>query len=285
MKCSKVLITGATGLLGSAVVEAFRLQSDARIIGVGHHEMDITDVDHLMARVEGFAPDLVVNCAAYTRVDDCEANADLAMAVNGDGAGNMAQAARAVGADLIHLSTDYVFAGEIDSPIREDAEPAAPSALSAYGRSKLLGEQLVRRYHEDAVIVRTAWLFGREGSSFPKSILERAASGMPIRVVTDQTGSPTYAKDLAEALFELAQHKARGTYHFTNAGSCTWHEFAGEILRKSGIIVNIEAITTGELGRPARRPKYSVLDNSRFVSDTGIQPRTWQFALEEYLRS
>lgn len=284
MKCSKVLITGANGLLGSAVVEAFRLRSDARIIGVGHHEMDITDVDHLMARVEGFEPDLVINCAAYTKVDDCEINEKLAMAVNGEGAGNMAQAARAVGADLIHISTDYIFDGTATSPILEYAEPAPPEMLSAYGRSKLLGERLVRQYHGDAVIVRTAWLYGREGPSFPKAILQRAKSGLPLRVVTDQTGAPTFANDLALGLLELVQHKAGGTYHFTNAGSCTWHAYACELLKQSGIVMGVEEITSQQLGRPAKRPAYSVLDMTRFIADTGMTPRTWQEALAEYLR-
>lgn len=284
MKCNRVLITGATGLLGSAVVESFRLNTGAEIVGLGRHELDITDADHLASSVNGFRPDLIINCAAYTRVDECEADEVLARRINGEGAGNVARAAADVGADLIHISTDYVFNGSANAPIAEDAPPADPAKLSAYGRSKLLGEQLVRAAHPQAVIVRTAWLFGRGGACFPKTILQRAQAGLPLRVVNDQTGSPTFAADLAMGLFELAQHRASGTYHFNNAGSCTWHALAGEVLRHAGIIANIEAVTSEELSRPARRPKYSVLDMSRFIADTGLRPRPWQEALAEFIR-
>lgn len=285
MKCSRVLITGATGLLGSAVVDAFRLNADAEILGRGRHELDITSPVYVNAAFESAAPDLVINCAAFTRVDDCELRHDHADRVNGDGAGNVARAARTVGADLIHISTDYIFNGSHTSPIREDAEPAAPAALSAYGRSKLLGECRVRECHPDAVILRTAWLFGRAGPCFPAAILKRAREGLPLRVVNDQRGAPTYVKDLAFAIFELAQHQACGTYHFTNAGDCTWHEYAGEILKHSGIIANIEPVSSEEFDRPAKRPAYSVLDMTRFIADTGHSPRPWQAALAEFLQS
>ncbi|MBX3395417.1 MAG: dTDP-4-dehydrorhamnose reductase [Phycisphaerae bacterium] len=285
MRCEKVLITGATGLLGSAVVEAFRMRGCSEIIGRGRHELDITDEEQVRDFIDGFRPDLIVNCAAYTRVDDCETGEAYAHRVNGDGAGYVARAARACNAELIHVSTDYVFNGHANAPIREDSPPGLPEHLSAYGRSKLRGEQCVREAHPDAVVIRTAWLFGREGTSFPKAILNRAREGLPLRVVNDQVGSPTYAKDLADAIWELAQYRAKGTYHFTNRGSCTWHDLAGEVLRHAGIIANIEAVTSEELGRPARRPKYSVLDMSRFITETGSTPRPWQDALEEFLRT
>lgn len=285
MKCSKVLITGSTGMLGSAVVNAFRLNAEAEVLGRGRHELDITSAVYVNAAIESARPDLVINCAAFTRVDDCEAKKEHAVRVNADGAANVARAARAVGADLIHISTDYVFNGSQTSPIREDAPPAVADKLSAYGRSKLLGEMRVRECHPDAVILRTAWLFGKGGACFPATILQRAREGMPLRVVNDQRGAPTFANDLAIAVFELAQHQASGVYHFTNAGECTWHEYAGEILKRAGIIANLEAIASRELNRPARRPAYSVLDMSRFIADTGYRPRPWQDALGEFLQS
>ncbi|HWL92520.1 MAG TPA: dTDP-4-dehydrorhamnose reductase [Phycisphaerae bacterium] len=284
MKCNRVLITGANGLLGSAVVETFRLNTGAQIVGVGRHELDISNAEHVASTLEGFRPDLVINCAAYTKVDDCEAHEDHARSVNADGAGHVACVAAAIGADLIHISTDYVFNGNAVAPIPEDTEPGAPEHLCAYGRTKRLGEELVRQNHPRAVIVRTAWLFGRDGASFPRTVLQWAQSGMPLRIVGDQTGSPTYVNDLALGLLELVQHDVKGTYHFTNEGSCTWHAYAGEVLRNAGIIANIETITSEQLGRPAKRPKFSVLDMTQFIAHTGHRSRPWQAALGEFLR-
>lgn len=279
----RVLVTGATGLLGSEVVSAFRRDPGADVVGLGHHELDVTDEALVRSRFETLAPDLVIHCAAYTKVDDCEANEDHARCVNGDGAGHVATAAHACAARLFHISTDYVFDGEAQRPYAEDHPPAAPERLSAYGRSKLLGEELVRRGHPEAVLVRTAWLFGN-GPCFPRTILERAHRGEPLRVVSDQVGSPTYASDLAEALVELAHDEAGGIYHITNAGDCSWHAFAVEILRAAGIDSAIAPIRACELDRPARRPAYSVLDNRRYCELAGGPLRPWQEAVADFLK-
>ncbi len=279
----RVLVTGATGLLGAEVVSAFRREPGADVVGLGHHELDVTDEGLVRSRFETLAPDLVIHCAAYTKVDDCEANEAHALKVNGDGAGHVAAAARASGAALFHISTDYVFDGKAQVPYSEDHPPAAPERLSAYGRSKLLGEELVRREHPEAVVVRTAWLFGN-GPCFPQTILERARRGEQLRVVTDQVGSPTYAHDLARALVELAHDEVSGVYHITNTGQCSWHEFAVEILRAACIDAAVEPIRACELDRPARRPAYSVLDNRRYRELAGRPLRAWEAAVEDYLK-
>jgi len=279
----KVLITGSSGLLGRAAVSAFRLYIGAEVIGLSQHELDITDAQRVNALFQQLRPDLTIHCAAYTRVDDCETNEAEACRVNGDGSGNVARSAHETGSRLIHISTDYVFGGDESTPIPVDHPTGAPEELSAYGRSKLLGEQQVRQQHPRATIVRTAWLFGEAGPCFPRSILERARGGAPLRVVNDQIGSPTYAPDLARALCELVRSDAGGTFHITNAGQCNWYEFAVEILRQAGIDAAIEPVTTDAFPRPARRPAYSVLDNQSFIETTGYVPRDWQATLADYL--
>ncbi len=270
-------------MLGAEVVSAFRRTPGADVVGLGHHELDVTDKGLVRSRFETLEPDLVIHCAAYTKVDDCESNEDHARRVNGDGAGHVAAAAQACGAALFHISTDYVFDGEARSPYGEDHPPAAPERLSAYGRSKRLGEELVRREHAEAVIVRTAWLFGN-GPCFPRMILERARRGEPLRVVSDQVGTPTYAADLAEGLVSLAGDEPMGVYHITNSGQCSWHAFAAEILRAAGIDAVIEPIRACELDRPARRPAYSVLGSRRYCELAGGPLRAWQEALKDYLK-
>ena len=283
METTKVLITGATGLLGNPTVSTFRLQRHMDTLGLGHHELDITDADHVKARFETFRPDLVVNCAAYTKVDDCEANETHARRVNGEGAGNVARAAADCGARLIHLSTDYVFDGEATKPYQEEYPPSDPHKLSAYGRSKLLGEQLVRQHYPAAIIVRSSWLFGPDGPCFPRTILERARNGDSLRVVNDQTGSPTYAPDLAQALCELAQHDASGIFHITNAGQCSWYDFACELLKRARLDVPIEPVSTDAFPRPAKRPMFSVLGNRKYQEATGMVLCRWNETLTKYL--
>ncbi|MFQ5500842.1 MAG: dTDP-4-dehydrorhamnose reductase [Phycisphaerae bacterium] len=278
----KVLTTGSSGLLGKAVVSAFRLYLDAEVIGLSRHELDITDAQHVSDLFQQLRPDLAIHCAAYTRVDDCEENEAEACRVNGDGAGNVARSARETGSRLIHISTDYVFGGDKSTPIPVDHPTGEPEALSAYGRSKLLGEQQVRQQHPLATIVRTAWLFG-DGHCFPRTILKYARAGTPLRVVHDQIGSPTYAPDLARALCELVRSDAGGTFHITNSGQCNWYELAVEILRQAGIDTAIEPVATDAFPRPARRPAYSVLDNHSFIETTGHVPRDWQATLADYL--
>lgn len=317
MEPIRILITGARGLLGTPTVAAFRSYPHADVIGLGRHELDITDAEHVRSSIGTFKPRIVVNCAGYTKVDDCETHAEHASNVNGLGAGHVAKAAAEVGAYLIHLSTDYVFDGSATAPMNEEHPVGKPSALSAYGRSKLEGEQRVLKYHASAAIIRTAWLYGPDGPCFPKSILAQAGGGWgegggsgggsgggrrvggrgsaigrgtggpggaaPLRVVDDQQGTPTYAPDLAQAICELARLEAPGLFHITNEGHCTWHEFAQAIIKAASLDKRVTPITTEAAARRARRPAYSVLDNTRYHNTTGHKLRSWQEALAEFV--
>ena len=277
------MVIGAKGLLGTPISRLFRQQSGIAVDAVDLPELDITNVDQVEARIAAFKTDLVVNCAAYTAVDACETNEETARQVNGYGAGNVARAAARQGARMIHLSTDYVFEGDAQEPYREDQPPGRPERLSAYGRTKLLGEQEVRAHHPRAVIVRTAWLYGPDGLGFPNAILRRAREVGELRVVDDQTGSPTYAPDLAEAIVKLARLDVSGFFHVTNAGQCTWCGFAHEIIRLAGLDVPITPVASAEFPRPARRPAFSVLDDRRYVETVGERLRPWQEAIAEFI--
>jgi dTDP-4-dehydrorhamnose reductase len=213
-------------------------------------------------------------------VDACEAEPDRAFLVNGLGARNAALAAAAVGAAVLAISTDYVFGGGATRPWREH-DPAAP--LGVYGRSKWAGEQAIREVHPRHLIVRTAWLFGRGGPNFVDTILTRARAGQPLAVVGDQRGSPTWTRHLASGLRRLAERAQYGTYHCTNAGDCTWHELADHALRRAGLHVPVERISTERLGRPAPRPAYSVLDGGWFAHVTGYRMPHWKDAVDAHL--
>jgi dTDP-4-dehydrorhamnose reductase len=217
-------------------------------------------------------------------VDACEEKKALAQRVNGEGAGIVAKAAAKIGARLIHLSTDYVFDGCATKPYQPDDAPGRPEHLSAYGQSKLLGELRVQAVHPDALIVRTAWVYGPYGPCFPKTILNLAREKSELRVVNDQTGTPTYTLDLARAILRLAETDARGIIHVTNSGQCTWFELACDLVRLAGLAVRVVPVTTQEFPRPAQRPKYSVLENSRYIQLTGAPMRPWREALADYMR-
>lgn len=279
----KILITGAKGLLGSALRRQLARRTADTCVATDQAELDITDADAVGSMLADSRPDWVINCAAYTRVDDCETNEPIACRLNGDAAGHVAQAAASVGAGLVHISTDYIFPGNATSPIPVDATPGKPAELSAYGRSKLLGEQRVTAAHPNPTIVRTAWLYGHDGPGFPAAILKFAREGKLEKVVDDQRGSPTFADDLADGILRLIDADARGVIHCVNDGECTWFEFAREILRLAGIDREIRPCTTAEFPRPAKRPAYSVLDLSRYEALTNHRPRNWKDAVAEYL--
>jgi len=281
----RILVTGAHGLLGTAVCRLLRGLPGVELDAADLPELDITRWDGLQARLQRTRPELVINCAAYTAVDACETDEAAAVRVNATGAGLVARAAAEANARLIHLSTDYVFSGSASTPYREDQPPGPPEQLTAYGRSKLLGEREVLSAHPAAVIVRTAWLYGPDGPGFPQAILRKAVQEGRLRVVNDQRGSPTYAPDLAAALVTLAGHpEAEGVFHITNAGECTWHDFAVELVRRAGLDVPVIPVTTAEFPRPARRPAYSVLDNRRYNELAGRPLRAWREAAAEFLR-
>jgi dTDP-4-dehydrorhamnose reductase len=223
----------------------------------------------------------LLNAAAYTDVDGCESKKETAFAVNAEGARNVALACAAIGGRMIHLSTDYVFDGSSRTPYREED---LPNPLNVYGASKLQGERFIQEILESHLIVRTEWLYGRHGKNFVDTILRHAEQQKEIRVVDDQRGSPTFAKDLSFALERLIEIKAGGILHVTNSGSCTWFEIARQILRDKGYDhVQVIPISSEELARPAKRPANSVMDCRRYEKLTGRMMRTWQEALQEYL--
>jgi dTDP-4-dehydrorhamnose reductase len=266
-------------MLGSEVVRTLSGTTDVTGVDVG--DFDITDESATLAAVRAATPDAVVNCAAYTDVDGAEDNRDAAFAVNARGAGNVARAAAAVGASLLHVSTDYVFDGLKGRPY---VESDAPCPLGVYGESKLAGEREVIAAGGRVLIVRTAWLYGRQGRNFVETILGLAARGGPLRVVDDQVGPPTSARDLSVIIAELIPVDATGVVHATNSGSCSWHEFACEIVALAGIQgVEVCPVRSSEFPRPAARPAYSVLALDRLVSLTGWLPRPWKDALGEYI--
>ena len=249
-----------------------------------HADCDIAQPEQVARLFEAHRPTLVLNCAADTAVDLCEQRAERANAINGQGPGNLAQACKRAGARLVHFSTDFVFNGQNDRPYRPDDRP---DPISAYGKSKLLGEEAIKQIAPPSwLTVRTAWLFGRHGNCFPKVIVDRAQGGHTLRVVDDQIGCPTYSFDLAVAVLKLLDRGAQGTWHLTNSSQTTWFDFAEAILKEFAIPVEIQAISTAEWvkARPnqARRPRYSVLDIEAFGSLTGEGMRPWYDALRDY---
>ncbi len=281
----RYLIAGATGQLGRALVA--RLGNDVVWAG-GSAELDVTDADAVGRVVRGARPDVVVNASAWNDVDGAETLGAAAFAVNALGPLHLARAASDAAALVVHVSTDFVFDGAQQAPY---AEHDCPRPLSVYGASKLAGEHLVIASGCPYLIVRTSALFGRGGSrakggSFPDRILERAtalAPGEPLRVVSDQVCSPTYAPDLADALVRLVGKGARGLYHVTNQGSCTWYAFAQEALRVARVDVPIVEARARDIGSRARRPGHAILSKERFEA-LGLPPlRPWAEALAEYL--
>jgi len=275
----KVLVSGCRGMLGTDLVRVLALAH--KVIGVDLDELDITDRQAVEEQVAGLAPDVLINAAAYTDVDKSEQQEDVAFRVNADGAANLALACRAGRIRLIHVSTDYVFDGKAKRPYSEEAPP---NPLGVYGRSKWEGEKRIREILPEACLIRTAWLYGKAGKNFVKAILAQAGEKNRLRVVDDQRGSPTYTLDLAMALRAAAEKGLEGTYHVTNQGSCSWLGFAETILEFAGKKgVEVEPISTEELGKPAPRPENSVLDCGKFEKATGMQLRRWPEALKDYL--
>lgn len=272
----RVTMFGGTGLLGKALV---RTWSEDEVIALGSKDGDIRDAGQVRRLVERDRPDWIVLAAAYTDVDGCETNRDLALDVNGRGAVNVARAAKEHKAKLLFVSTDYVFDGNKTTPYETDDQHAP---RSVYGRSKAEAEVQLLEILPECLIVRTSWLFGVGGKCFPDTILRLAQSRPAIDVVDDQRGCPTYAVDLARAIIALCRKNARGIVHVTNRGDCTWFEFARAIVRGAGMDTEVRPTTTGKFPRPAQRPKYSVL-SSKSLEAYGIPMPPWQDALQRYL--
>jgi len=272
-----VWIVGAQGMLGRELVAAYQRESvDLSALDVD--DLDIRDADRVAALMAEHRPDVVINAAAYTDVDGCEAHADLAFAVNAEGPAHLAAACRVHGCRLVHVSTDFVFDGRKATPYLPD-DPVQP--LNVYGQSKAEGDRRIRERLDDHMIVRTSWLFGFHRRNFVKTILELAEEREELRVVADQVGCPTYANDLAAALMALERSGLTGTYHFCNAGCCSWYEFATEIVRVSAAACRVLPTTSRDFKRPAVRPAYSALSTDRLTRDTGLRPRPWREALAE----
>ncbi|HWO93858.1 MAG TPA: dTDP-4-dehydrorhamnose reductase [Dehalococcoidia bacterium] len=279
----RVLVLGGHGQLASDIT---RLWTNLQPIPLGHQECDVTDRASIDGAIAAHRADLVLNTAAYHKVDDCEGEGALAaFAVNVLGAKNVADACREADLPYAWLSTDYVFSGSKGAPYREGD---APDPVSMYGVSKAAGEHAVRYANSRHYIIRTSGLYGIAGASgkggnFVETMLRLARERKPIRVVNDQRLAPTSTADLAIALERLLVTEAYGTYHITNAGECSWYEFAGAIFAFTQAEVDFEPTTSNEFGAAARRPAYSVLANERLTSLGIEQPRPWREALEAYL--
>ncbi|MHB8908191.1 MAG: dTDP-4-dehydrorhamnose reductase [Syntrophales bacterium] len=276
----KILILGHKGMLGSDLT--LRLTGAHAVTGRDMDAFDIVSPDDCMRVVAECSPEVVINAAAYTNVDGCEANRERCFAVNAAGVKNMALACRDRGITLVHFSTDYIFDGRKGSPYVEEDLPAP---LNVYGASKWEGEQYLRDLAERAILIRTAWLYGPHGNNFVKTILEKASTGKTLEVVDDQIGSPTYTRDLATAVQLLIEGGHTGIFHVTNSGRCSWYEFACNIVRYAGVHdVTIRPIGSEKLVRPALRPSWSVLSSRKFTAATGVVLPPWRSALRDYLK-
>jgi len=277
----KILITGCNGQLGRELSKQL-MAHDRRyeLIETDIHNLDITDQKEVNRFIENQRPDIIINSAAYTNVDGCEADEVLAFKVNALGAQNMSIAAYRIGARIVQISTDYVFDGTGCAPKRE-YDRVNPQ--SCYGRSKALGEELVRGTNPRHYILRTAWLYG-EGGNFVRTMLKLAKEKKEVSVVYDQVGSPTSTVDLAKCVINLIDTEHYGTYHATCEGSCSWFDLAKKIFELKDIDIKVNAITTEQLNRPANRPKYSVLDNFMLKLLNLNTFRHWEESLVEYLR-
>lgn len=276
----KVIVTGADGQLGRAINLQYAGSGEYELINTDVGDLDITDIDKVMKFVREIRPYAIINCAAYTAVDACEKEEDLAFRINAIGPRNLSIAATETGAKLMHVSTDYVFDGNGTRPYVE-TDPTGPQG--AYGRTKLAGENFVREFGDRHYIVRTAWLYG-DGKNFVKTMLRLAETQDQVRVVMDQVGSPTSADELARAIAYLLPTENYGLFHGTCEGDCSWAQFTEEIFRLAGKNTKVEAITSEEYGAAAKRPAYSILENYMFKMTTDFMFADWHDAIAEYIR-
>ena len=274
---AKLLVTGAKGMLGQAVVAAGENSSD-QTLALGRGELDITDAAAVAATIDQFEPDSVINCAAWTDVDGAEAEEAAATEINGGGAANLAAACARSGVRLVHVSTDYVFDGSASEPY---VESDSVNPQSGYGRSKLAGEVAIEAAGGDYAIVRTAWLFGAGGPNFVDTMLRLGAEREQIEVVTDQIGCPTWTGNLAPALVAGAAANGTGIFHAVGGGRCSWFDLASETISLAGLKAKVEPTTTESFPRPARRPAFSVLGSER--GDEAIVLPDWHEGLRGYL--
>ncbi|WP_326511637.1 dTDP-4-dehydrorhamnose reductase [Clostridium intestinale] len=289
----KVLITGAKGQLGKQITNILRNgQSEigklpkeyenVEIIGVDVDVLDITDINAVRSYLTAVKPEIIINCAAYTNVDACESNEDLAFKINALGPRNLAIISNEVNAKVIHVSTDYVFSGEGTVPFKEYDETIP---VSVYGKTKLAGEKFVREIADKYYIIRTAWLYGYEGSNFVYTIIKAGKEKGYLTVVDDQRGNPTNAEDLAHHMLKVAVTEEYGTYHCTGTGECSWYDFASKIIEFSNIECKVDPVTSNDYVRAAKRPSYSSLDNMMLRVTIGDEMRNWEDALKVFLNN
>jgi len=275
----RILILGHRGMLGGELFSRLSLLHD--VAGKDIDEFDIASESECRRVIAGAEPDIVINAAAYTDVDGAENQKELCFSVNAEGVRNVALACRPGRIRIVHFSTDYVFDGMKETPWREE-DPCRP--LNVYGEAKLAGERNLQQYSEHYLLIRTAWMYGKQGKNFVKTIMSKAGDVGRLEVVNDQRGSPTYAKDLAAAVERLLTDGHTGIFHVTNRGTCTWHEFALKIMAYAGMDdVPVTPVSSSRIARAAKRPRNSVMDCSKFVEATGKTLRVWQLALQDYM--
>ena len=275
----KILITGANGMLAKAVREKFK---NEELILTDVAELDITNLERVEELVADFNPDVIINCAAYTAVDKAEEDLELARKINADGPKNLAIAAKKAKAILVHISTDYVFGGNLSlEEIYNEDDEKAPETV--YGITKLEGEEAIKATMENYYIFRTAWLYG-DGNNFVRTMLKLGKEKESLNVVADQHGSPTYAVDLADIIAQALEKKIPfGVYHTTNIGFTTWYDFTKEIFKMTGISCKVNPVTSEEFVRPAKRPANSMMSKDKLLQ-AGIVVPNWEDALERYLK-
>ena len=274
----RVLLLGAGGMLGRDLAAA--APSGTELHALTRHDLDITDHTALGARIAAVRPDVIVNAAGYTAVDRAETETERAHRVNAVAVGELGRLAARADARVVHFSSDYVFGGSGSRPYRE-GDPTDP--VNVYGATKLAGERALAHSDAESLIVRTQWLFGVHGKSFPRTMWERARAGEATRVVRDQCGRPTYTGDLAPAVWRLIADGARGVLHVANAGEATWFDVAARVFRRAGRPELVTPCVSADYPTPARRPRYSVLDTSRADQVLGGPLPKWEDAVDRFL--
>lgn len=255
----KILITGSKGMLGSQMLKQIQQDNkEIELMPTDIEDFDITNLDQACSYIFTFNPDIIIHCAAYTNVDGCESNKELAYKINALGAKNIAIASKVVNSSMVLLSTDYIFDGSKSNPY---IETDIPNPINTYGKTKLVAEELIKEEINNYYIVRTSWLYGESGSNFLKTILKLGKQNSEIKIINDQIGTPTYVKSLSRQILTIIKTESFGIYHSSCNGYCSWYEFACEIVKQAGLQTNIIPIGTEDYPLPATRPRYSVLDN------------------------
>lgn len=287
----KIVITGSKGQLGNQLIEVIKkgkseigtiakIYQEAEIIGIDIDDLDITNINAVRQFMSLERPDIIINPAAYTNVDACETEEDMAYKVNAMGPRNIAIVAQEIGAKFIHISTDYVFEGNGTIAYREYDQV---NPITIYGKTKLAGEDFVKYFCKKHFIVRTSWLYGYNGNNFVKTILKLANDKDEIEVVDDQRGNPTNAEDVAHHILKIALTEEYGLYHCTGRGECTWYDFAAKIVEYAGLKCKVKPTTSDKFVRPAKRPSFSSLDNMMLRLTVEDEMRYWEQALEQYI--